>query len=410
MVEILPRRQDGGLGAQSARLIFAAAERPGEWVSAEKVAICHIASGDLWAGAESQIAVLIRHLACRSELDLSAILLNDGRLAEEIRSCGVPLRIIPEREKNFLQIFSEAAESLCGKGIRVLHSHRYKENLLAALLSWRCHIPCMVRTQHGLLEPLDGFRYVKNGLIQWLDWQVSGRKADRVISVSSEMSTQLARRVGPAKVVTIPNGVDLTRVHSALSVVEAKTRLGIPADCWVLGAAGRLEPVKRLDIFLAAAKETAARCPNSRFVIAGDGRQNARLRDAAQALGVADRVRFLGHRNDIYDVLRAFDILVLCSDHEGLPMVLLEALGLGVPVVARNVGGIGEVIQDGANGVLVKSGNPAALAQACFQVLNDEPLRKCLALAGPALIATKFTAQQTADRVVQLYLSLGGKN
>src|SRR5262249_16239862 len=126
----------------------------------------------------------------------------------------------------------------------------------------------------------------------------------------------------------------------------------------------------------------------------------------ARTLSVQDRVLFLGHRSDIYDVLRAMDIFVLCSDHEGLPMALLEALYLGVPVVARPLGGIRDVIQDGVNGVLLDSANPSALAKECLRILTDEDRRKRIVQAGNLLIAEKFAVEKTAREVAQLYRSL----
>jgi len=104
--------------------------------------------------------------------------------------------------------------------------------------------------------------------------------------------------------------------------------------------------------------------------------------------------------------LRAFDIFVLCSDHEGLPMVLLEALYLGIAVVARRVGGIPEVLEDRVSGLLVDSADPRMLAEACLRILKDSELRTRLAEAGCSRMASAFSAEQTADRVSVLYLSL----
>jgi glycosyltransferase involved in cell wall biosynthesis len=316
------------------------------------------------------------------------------------------VRIIPESDKTFLAVFSEAAKYLAPRGVRILHSHRYKENVLAALLARRCRIPFVVRTQHGLSEPYAGLRHIKQRLIQRLDRFVARRATDRVISVSSEMSRHLARRVNPQKIVIIPNGVDPAVVHSELSVGEARDRLGIPRDCHVLGTAGRLEPIKRLDIFLEAAKLLSAERPDTRYVIAGEGREKARLHALTQSLGLGDRVLFLGHRDDIYDVLRACTVLVSCSDHEGLPMVLLEALCLGVVVVARAVGGIPEVIQNGANGILVDSADPRSLADACVQVLADRARLQRLVEAGFKSVTDGFGAAKAADQVTRLYISL----
>lgn len=377
-------------------------------MSGERLAVCHIASGDLWAGAEAQIAMLLRSLAARNEFDLCAILLNPGRLAREIERIGIEVKVIPESQTGFWEIYSQAAGFLNNRGIRILHSHRYKENVLAAMLARRCRIPFVVRTQHGLPEPLAGLKHLKHRGLQVLDRFVAWHYTDRVISVSSEMCQHLARQIGAQKIVVIPNGVDRSVVRSGFSAAEAKERLGIPADCVVAGAAGRLEPIKRLDIFLNAARIIAAEKPGVRFVIAGEGGELAKLRALAQSLKLSDRVLFLGHRDDVYDVLRAMDIIILCSDHEGMPMVLLEALSLGVVVVAREVGGLPEVIQNGVNGMIVSSGEPGALARACMQILDDEPFRARLAQAGALLVAEKYSSESTGAQVARLYASLAG--
>jgi L-malate glycosyltransferase len=354
-----------------------------------------------------QVASLLRALT-RKQLQLSAILLNGGRLAEELWRSGVEVKVIPESRRNFWQILAEGTAYLRGRGVNILHSHRYKENLLGACLARHCHVPFVVRTQHGGLEPFGGLHHLKQALIRQLDQAVARYATDRVISISDELRNHLVRFVNPDKIVTIHNGIDTSQVHTTLTMAEAKRRLAIPESCRVLGVAARLEPIKRLDIFLAAADQIATQLPHTRFVIAGEGSEQSRLRELARTSQLHGRVLFLGHRSDIYDVLRAFDLFVICSDHEGMPMALLEALWLGVPVVARRVGGVPEVIQDGVNGILVEPAEPAALAKACIQVLQDEERQRYLALAGTNLVKEKFDAAGAADKVLKLYFSLCG--
>jgi glycosyltransferase involved in cell wall biosynthesis len=373
---------------------------------ADPISICHLASGDRWAGAEAQMAFLLRSLARRKEFSLSAILLNEGRLADEIRRCGIEVVIIPENEKGFLEIFVEAARYLRNKGIRILHSHRYKENLLAALLARRCGVPSLVRSQQGLAEPFKGVKRYKQALLQRVDRWVAGHATDRVIAASDDIRNVLIRNVSPERVITVHNAVDIEQTHSNLSLSEAKKRFGIRQDCRVVGIAGRLEPIKRVDIFLLAAGQIAAQLPDTRFVVVGNGSQEVQLRELARSAGLRDRVLFLGHRSDIHDVIRAFDVLVLCSDHEGLPTILLEALYLGVAAVARSVGGVPEVIQDDVNGLLIESDEPSKLAEACVQILTDDVRRKRLTSAGVSWVAERFSSERTAADVAQVYRSL----
>jgi glycosyltransferase involved in cell wall biosynthesis len=339
-------------------------------------------------------------------LQVFVILLNEGRLAEEARRAGAEVKVIAESSRSFFEILEEATRYVRIRGIQILHSHRYKENLLAALVARRCGVRFVVRTEHGNPEPFKGLSHLKQGVLQQIDRLVAKCATDRVISVSSELQMRLAKHVNARKIAVIHNGLDTTEVRSDLNPLEARRRLNIPEGSPVLGYAGRLAPIKRLDVFLAAAREITHRMPEARFVIVGDGSERAPLEEMARAVGLQERVLFLGHRDDIYDVLRALDVFVLCSDHEGLPIVLLEALYLGIPVVARGVGGVSEVIQDGISGILVDSADPRVLADACVLLLEDDKLRKRLAQAGPSRVAERFSGERTAARVTNLYISM----
>ncbi|MGH9532935.1 MAG: glycosyltransferase [Terriglobales bacterium] len=366
-----------------------------------------MASGDLWAGAEVQVATLLRALAEREDLALSAILLNEGRLAEELRSAGIPVTVFPESQMSFLAILRHAGEQLRRCPVRVLHSHRYKENLLAVLLAWRCGVPVLVRSQHGLPELFSGWTRLKQRFLQFTDRQVARWATDSIIGVSQDLVGKLSQLTGSRKVVLVRNGIAVDRVNSPLTVAQAKARLGLPAEALVVGNAGRLEPIKRLDLFLEAAHSISAQLPEARFLLAGEGRERIRVFDLARKLGLAERVLLTGHRDDVYDVLRAMDVFLLTSDHEGLPMALLEAQCLGVPVVTRQVGGVAEVICQDSTGVLVDSAQPSQLAAACVRLLTNPGARGRLAAAGRKAVK-QFDIQKSAAEVAQLYFSLCG--
>ena len=370
------------------------------------VQVCHIASGDCWAGAEAQVASLLAALSRLGNLSVAAILLNEGRLAWEIRRSGIEVCVIPESEYGFFAILSRAAEFLRNKQIEILHSHRYKENLLATMLARRCEVPFVVRTQHGAPEPFSGWSRVKQNAIGIVDRFTARHFTDCVVSVSSDLGKRLGRNLPHGRLSIIHNGIDTRAVKSEMTVAEAKARLGISPPCPVVGVAGRLEPVKRIDIFLQVARRIAAKLPASKFVIAGTGSLEKRLREMADELGLANHAMFLGHRGDIYNVLRAIDLLALTSDHEGLPTSLLEALFLQVPVVARPVGGIPEVVEDGVTGFLVDSGDPAALAETCLFLLAHDDLRRQAAAEGARAVEGKFSIEATARETAALYRRL----
>jgi glycosyltransferase involved in cell wall biosynthesis len=368
--------------------------------------VCHVASGDLWAGAEVQMATLLRALARRSDLRLFAILFNEGRLAEEIRAAGVPVMVIPESRHSVLGIVARARDFTRRERIDILHAHGYKENFVAAWVSRLSDVAHVVRTQHGAPEPYTGWKRAKQVLTEALDRFTTRYVTDRVICVSRRLARRMRHYAAPQQLVTVHNGIEVERVHSPLTPAEARRRLGLPETAEVVGTAGRLVPVKRLDIFLQAARWLANARPETHFVIAGSGPEEARLRGLANSLGLTERVVFPGYRNDVHDVLRAMDIFVISSDHEGLPMVLLEAMALGVPVVSRAVGGIPEVIEDGRSGLLVGTAEPEALAVRCAALLADAGERELIAARAATRVASEFSAQRTADEILRLYETL----
>lgn len=372
------------------------------------LSVCHVASGDRWAGAEAQIATLLRALQKDHALRVSAILLNEGRLADELRAVKIAVKVIPEREHGFFATLRMADEFVRAQNVSVLHSHRYKENLLVALLARRCGVPVQVRTVHGMSEPFHGWAGVRQNLLHAIDrW--SGRMAtDAVIAVSKGMAPHLAAIYGECKVATICNGIETARVRSTYTRTEARGRLGLRDDP-VIGIVGRLVPVKRIDLFLRMAEVIVPQVPSVQFVIAGDGPERAMRVEQARAAGLESKVHFLGHRDDVYDVLRAMDVMVMCSDHEGMPMTLLEALWLGVPVVGRRVPGIGEILRNEWNGLCLEGDDPQTLAAACLRLLHNPAFGQAMCHNAAQEIERGFTSGRNAELMAQLYLRQAGE-
>lgn len=370
------------------------------------IAVCHFVSGDAWGGAEAQLTALMRSLSKRPEVKLSAMVLNEGRLAEELRDCCSDVRVIPERQKSFRQIVAESREFVQSRNIQIVHAHRYKENFIGALLAFREPRPRLVKTQHGRTETLAGLAGAKQWLAHTIDRLTMRYAADVVISVSSQLTEYLNKYVSRGRVAVIPNGIDVSRLNCELSRAEAKQRLGIPQETPVVGSVGRLERVKRLDIFAHAAREILKQVPRTRFVIAGSGRDEMSLRELIADLGLSDQFVFLGYQSDSSAILRAMDVLLITSDHEGLPMVLLEAMALGTVVVARKVGGISEVLADRHTGFLVDDRSPVALSAVCVEALRNKDKAEALTCAARKLVEKRFLADHNAERVLELYISL----
>jgi glycosyltransferase involved in cell wall biosynthesis len=363
---------------------------------------------DVAAGAEVQLSVLLAALAKMPELELSAILFNNGPLAADVRRLGIKTQVIPESEHNLFSIFKQLRHYFGRHPVDILHTHKYKDNMLGGLASLGCGVRARVRTIHGAPEPFVGFGAAKMTLYEGFDHCVNRWLVDRIIAVSLDLQNRLVKQLGTEKVTCIHNAVDTDAIQITGRRAELRRELNFSEDDFVIGTMGRIVPVKGFDSFLRAARIIRKQRSNAKFVIVGDGPLKASLQALSHACCLDNDVLFLGHRGDAPDVLQVMNLFVLPSLSEGIPMVLLEALALARPVVATRVGGIPEVIEDGASGLLVNPGSDEELADRCITLMDDDHLARRLGIAGRKQVEERFSARVMAEKVAELYGQLAG--
>jgi glycosyltransferase involved in cell wall biosynthesis len=215
---------------------------------------------------------------------------------------------------------------------------------------------------------------------------------------------QLYKIAPEDKIVVINSGVELGKIKD-LSLEERQNlrrQLGIPERSFVVGTAGRLEPVKGPEFLIEAAKDILSNYPQTYFVFAGDGPLKQRLERKAYELGINTNMRFLGWRNDVTRVISVYDIFVFPSLNEGMGRVLVEAMALGKPVVASNVGGIPDLVTHGKTGFLVPPKDPGQLARYIQVLIEDEGKRKRLGQAGKEM-ALNFKIEIMVKKIAELY-------
>jgi len=369
------------------------------------IRVCHVAPADGWAGAEVQLAVLLSLLSKRSDLEVSAVLLNEGRLAGTLRDAGISTCVIPESRHNPLSIAAQLAEHLKRDAIDLVHTHKWKDNVVAAIATIGGPVRWHVRTIHGSVEPFTWFKALKARGVRALDHVANRWAVDRIVTVSRDLTHEFAARFGVDKVAYIQNGIDLDHVHVTRRPGELRADLGLPPNAPVVGTMGRLVSVKALDVFLRAARVISDRRPDVTFVIAGSGPLEPTLLTLARNLDLQN-VLFLGHRDDSYDVLRLMDVFVLPSLNEGIPMVLLEALALARPVVASRVGGIPDIVEHETSGLLSEPGNAHDVAQKCLSLLDDQERAQRLGMQGRSRIEERFSAGVMASTMADVYRTL----
>ena len=361
--------------------------------------VLHVFSGDLWAGAEVVIFHLLNSLKDDAHINILALSLNEGILTNKLREARIETYVIPESKNSFANIFLKAINLLKKKRLDIIHSHRYKENLLALLLAKSMKVKRLVATLHGLSEPPANGQNGANSieLKTKLDYFILSRYFSRVIAVSREMKKSLIENYGfnKDKVDFINNGIELP---SGIPVYPA------PRKYFQIGSVGRMVPVKDFNLFLEVAAELKRRTDRVQFSILGDGPLKNQLVRKAKDLKIEDCVTFLPPRPDPFSYHQSLDLFLNTSTHEGIPLSLLEAMACGRTVVAPRVGGIPEIISDGEDGLLVDGREPERFAEVCLRVMKDENLRQTMADNASKKVTTYFSSSQMARSYCQLYM------
>jgi L-malate glycosyltransferase len=373
--------------------------------------ICHVMTADLWAGAEVQLLTTASYLAERSDVRLNVVLFNEGRLANELRQLEIDVAVIDEMRHSASDIVLFLTHVLIERRIDLVHTHRYKDTVLGTFAAKLAGVPHVVRTMHGLREPMTGWNRIKFGAYEMLDKAMLRWCGDRVIAVSNRMAGALISNGHPSSLVTtIHNGIDLRRSTSRRSPDDVKRELGLEGASIVIGSAARLDPVKGHDTLLRAARLILDREPGARFAIAGDGPLDHDLKALAAQLGVDGACRFLGARDDINDVMSAIDLFVLPSLNEGMPMAVLEAMAAAKPVVASKVGGLPEVIRHRESGVLVPPSDARALAAACLELARDRHWAARIGAEGRRTVEAEFSRERNGQALVDVYRAVAKRS
>ncbi|MEW6388193.1 MAG: glycosyltransferase [Thermodesulfobacteriota bacterium] len=354
-------------------------------------------------GAEDLVAAVVRGLNPERFLVQAATIGSPGVVGEELRQDGYPvfsLGLDLKRTPGW-KLVAGVRRLLQEVRPHILHTHLYHANLYGRLSALGLGLTGVVAEVHNAYTRVKLHRRLWNFLL--------GRRTDRLLVSSPQVWEDVRRYDGvPAsRLLIIPYGIRLQELEAPLSREEAKAGLGVSGFC--LGTVGRLEEQKGQRYLLAALPELLQEIKDLVVLIVGEGRLAEVLKSQARELGVAERVRFLGTRRDLPLIYRALDIFVLPSLWEGLPLALLKAMGAGLPVVATEVSGSRDVIEDGVNGRLVPPGASRALADAVLDLYRRPQLRQDLGSAAHEDIVEHYSLEAMLARLEALYLELGEK-
>ena len=290
------------------------------------------------------------------------------------------------------------------RAIDVIHTHGYKSDILGYLAARRAGIAC-VSTPHGY----SGKVGLKMRAFIKLGARIL-RHFDQVAPLSEELVADMRRfGIPDGKTTLIRNGVDLKEIDAAVPPSSRSISCGT-SEIRRIGFVGQLIPRKGvgdlLDIFDALYQSN----PSCRLELLGDGSQRVDLEAHAASLPSASAISFLGFRSDRLELLSRFDLFVMTSSLEGIPRCIMEAMALGVPVVAYDIPGVDQLVEHGQTGLLAPLGDKAALAECCQRVLNDPSLAHALASRARERIEARFSAARMADEYEALFTRLLGRH
>lgn len=326
-------------------------------------------------------------------------------LERAARERGLPLRLVRMAAGPSLRGVLRLVRLIRDERADIVHTHGYKADILLGFLPrWLRRAP-LVATVHG-------HTYVggvsRMALYCRMDRAVL-RRADSVVFVHHGMATMPGfDRVDERRRRVIENGIPLASDSATSSATRASTfdeeivrfcRRGAV----VIGAVGRLSGEKGFDVMVRALAEVMRDRTDVVGLILGEGQQRATLERLVDNLGLRDRLLMPGYRNNAADYLRLFDMFALPSLTEGLPIVLLEAMEAGVPIVATRVGGVPSVLDDGRGGLLVDPGDWRALASGMRRCLEDRALASQRAAHSRVAVSSRFSSLAMARRYIELY-------
>ncbi|HSA99980.1 MAG TPA: glycosyltransferase family 4 protein [Anaerolineales bacterium] len=273
-------------------------------------------------------------------------------------------------------------------------------NLFALPVAWIAGVPVRIATHHGWSAKDSALKRLAHHLLLKLGM------VDTLVAVTEGIRSQSIREgIKPGLVVTIPNGIHLFPAREKNAEVFSKI-LKTSTGCTTLLSVGRLVYEKAYEVLIQALQLVVQEYPDVVLVIAGSGVLRDELQVLIDTLHLSDKIHLLGDRPDVADLMVNADIFVMPSRSEGMPMALLEAMGSGLPVIATRVGGLGEVVQDHSQGILVPAEDSQELAKAILELLRDPALRSRMGRNARQRIEERYTTERMCRHYEQVITDL----
>ena len=365
--------------------------------------ILHITSGDLWAGEEVQLFNLVTSLQKRNDLEIVVIILNEGILADKLKESGIKTYLFSEKAFKFTSLIRKTRSVIHIEMPDIIHTHRYKENILSTIASFGK--AKLVRTFHGSPEFHYTWKEPAQKAVEITDKTINRYAQKRLITVSDALKTKLEEYFPQSKIHAIENGIDVHRLIETSKQKDHSLPENHPQSIKI-GIVCRLVPVKRVDVFLKIAALSKQKNLPVEFYIFGDGPLKNDIESQRKALNLENDVHLMGFKDDMPCWLSKLDVALITSDHEGLPMNLLETMALECFVIGHKVGGIPTVLEQGECGYLVENQEPENFVKGIQYFINEKEKVEEQILKAKKRIFDVYSSEVSAKKHANLYYSM----
>ncbi|WP_374369123.1 glycosyltransferase [Piscinibacter sp.] len=369
--------------------------------------IAHVVES-LEIGGLEHVVVALASAQRRRGHDVRIVCLwRRGALAERAEAAGIPVDCCDKQPGLDLGALARMRRMFRAFRPEVLHTHNPMAHYYAVAATVGLGIARILNSRHGMGSGQLSARREKL-------YRAALLATDHAVSVCDAARQRfVSHGVMPAsKAVVVRNGIDLARFapRNAIAGAALRQTLGLPPSSVVFGTVGRLNEAKQQQRMLVALRTLIDQGEDAALAIVGDGELRAELERETDRLGLRDRVRFLGARSDVPELLAGMDVFLLSSRTEGYSLALVEASAAALPIVATDVGGNAEIVHDGRTGLLVPAGNDERLAAAMGELLRDAPRREQLGRQARQWALEEGSLDAMCDGYERLYAGAGPRN
>jgi L-malate glycosyltransferase len=364
----------------------------------------------MWAGAESQVYTTLRELHKKMKYDISVVLFNDGVLCSKLKELNINIYVIDESIFNSFQILKQLIGLLKDIKPQLIHTHEYKSHIITvfSVKFFRKGIP-IIRTLHGLTFSPKNLKYLKSNIILLIEHYILKYYTACIIAVSKSIEETLRKQFPYVNIVQINNSINITDI-SDNSFENTRKTYEIPEGAFWIGTAARLVQVKNIEMLIETAKVLSHENKMNFFIsIFGEGPLQKKLEKMINNYDLSSVIKLHGHSTEIVPIMIYWDVFVLTSLSEGLPMSLLEAMSIETIPICTSVGGVKEIIQDGVNGFLIPSNDYKMLADKLYylsqmDITQKTKIKKCI----KETITNQYSLNKNIKSLMDLYDNIGG--